>query len=74
MHEAGVVPRWYLNSKIQGVSAFTRHRAGSRVALDTALQSLVDSGYLRQYNDAKGGTTFKFNGKAYAILRLPEDV
>lgn len=73
MHEAGVVPRWYLSHKVSGVSAFNKHKAGSRIALDTAVQSLIDSGYLRQYNDAKGGTDFKFHGKAFAVLRLPED-
>lgn len=72
MQENGIVPRKYLQIRVARVTAFSSHRLGSSSALDMALRSLVDSGYIMEV-DTKGlQDAYNFHGKCYRILTLPD--
>lgn len=71
MHKQGIIPRQYLQIKIQKQASFTQHKLGSTAALDQCLRSLVDSGYLMELDKAKQVEAFGFHGKSYRILNLP---
>lgn len=68
---AGIVPRKYLQLNTQKITAFTTHRGGSNVALDSACKSLIDSGYIVEMDKAKVINDYEFHGKCYRIINLP---
>jgi hypothetical protein len=53
MQEMGIVPRKYLQTRTSGVAAFEKHPLGSRLALDKAIQSLIDNGHIMEVDKAK---------------------
>jgi hypothetical protein len=71
MHEHGVVPRSYLQIRTTSLPAFHNHRMGSSKALDEAIRSLTANGYVKEVKEHDLTDTYRFNGKAYRILRLP---
>lgn len=72
MRRAGVVARKFLQNKLQRVNSFVKYRAGQSVALDSTIRSLIDSGYLAEVQKANMPAEWKFHGKAYRILSLPD--
>lgn len=72
MRENSLVPRSYLQMRTATLPAFANHRFGSAKALDEALRSLVDSGYVMEADKAKVIDAYSYHGKAYRILRFPD--
>lgn len=62
----------YLQVRAASLPAFNNHKLGKNRALDDALRSLVDSGYLREVKPHTLVEQYNFHGKAFRILRLPD--
>lgn len=67
-----IIPRSYLQVRIQRVSAFTNHKQGANRAMDDTIGSMVASGYLLEAQKDKIAEAYNFHGKAYRIIRLPD--
>ena len=71
LHAAGIIPRKVLQIKCARVGAFTTHRNGATNAMDMAMRSLCDSGWIVEMDKLKLSTDYGFHGKAYRIINLP---
>jgi hypothetical protein len=71
MRENGIITRAYLQVRASSLPAFVNHRFGKNRALDDALRSLLDSGYIMEVKGHKLIEDHSFHGKAYRIVRLP---
>lgn len=71
MHTDGVVPRRYLQMRTSDTAAFKAHPLGSTVALNNAIQSCVDSGYIVEIPRDKAGALYTFQGRCYRVVLLP---
>jgi len=74
MRQAMIVPSQYLLAKCQRLNSFMAHKLGSTVAVRETIRSLCDSGYIEEMNKAQTAERFKFNGKSYKILNLPDQM
>lgn len=71
MQEQGIVPRKYLLTRTHRMAPFTSDRRGATVALDLAVRSLIDSGYICEIDKVKLVEDYSFHGKCYRIMNLP---
>lgn len=71
LRDAGIIPRSFLQIRTSRVTAFTNHRLGSTMALDSALRSLCDSGYIMECNKDKVIKEYGAHGRCFRILNLP---
>lgn len=67
-----IVPRSYLQIRLQNASAFVNHKNGSNKALDDTIASMVASGYIMEASKDKVSAEYNFHGRAFRILRLPD--
>ena len=74
IHKAGIVPRKYLQTRCGRITSFATHRNGSVSAIDLAMRSLVDNGYVVEMDKMKLATEYAFHGKAYRVIHLPLSV
>lgn len=72
MKTAGLVPRRYLQMRTSDVASFTQHKLGATAALDLAIRSLVDSGYMKEELKDKVASQFNFHGRCYRVLALAD--
>lgn len=72
MHRDGFVPRSYLQVRTQTLAAFCNHKLGARRALDEALRSMVDSGWLMELKHTVAVDNYGHHGKTFAVLNLPD--
>lgn len=70
LHKDGIIPRKYLQINTQRTPAFSTARNGQNNALDGAIKSLIDSGYLAEVTKDKLANKYKFHGKAYLIVSI----
>lgn len=70
MVKDGIVPRKYLQVRTRTVSSFNQHRLGATAALDLALKSLTDSGYIVEADKGKVLAEYAFAGKSFRVLQL----
>lgn len=70
MRTTGVVPRKYLQRNVSSASAFNNHKLGAAKALDDAIRSLVDSGYIVEIAKDKVPIEWGPQGKCFRILDL----
>lgn len=73
MREKNIIPRSYLQIKTQSVAVFSNHKMGANRALDETVSSMMASGYIMEIEKSALSEAFNFHGKAYRILRLPDD-
>lgn len=70
LHRAGIVPRSYLQTKLNQAWVYTTHRLGSTYALNETIKALIDCGNIAEIDKLKamehGGT-----GKCYRVLSIP---
>lgn len=71
MQKDGVVPRRYLQMRTSDTASFKAHPLGATVALDKAIQSCIDSGYMVEMPKDKAGEMYTFQGRCYRIVQLP---
>jgi len=74
MRENSIVPHQYLQIRIQRTPTFTSHRFGANKALEDAVRTLLTNGYLMEVQKDKISDAYNFHGKAYRILKLPDDI
>lgn len=73
MQKDRIVQRKFLQFRTCRIPAFCKHRSGSATAaLDLAIRSLVDSGYLKEMSKDKLLPNYGFQGKCYLIIDLPQ--
>lgn len=72
MRQNSIVPRNFLQIRTARVASFYQHRAGGKAALDMAIQSAIDNGYLMEVDRAKVAEAYNYHGKAYRVIRLPD--
>lgn len=71
MQKGSIIPRSYLQIKVQNTASFYNHRLGANKVLDETLNSLMGSGYIMEVQKDKLVETFSYHGRAYRILKLP---
>lgn len=71
MVAAGIVPRSYLQIRLQRISTFSAHPMGANRAMDDTLRSMVDSGYIIEVPKDKLATDYGFHGRAFRVVNLP---
>lgn len=72
LQQSGIIPRKFMQMRCARVSSFTTHRNGSTNAMDMALRSLVDSGYLVECDKAKLILDHNFHGRCFKVVSLPD--
>lgn len=72
LRKANIVSRKYLQIYTRTSTAFTRDRKGTVAALDLTIKSFIDNGYLGEAPKDKVHKNYKFHGKCYFILGLPD--
>lgn len=72
MQRDAVVPRKYLQMRTSRVAAFNQHPFGAKRALDDAIQSCCDSGYLAEMPKDKAGEAYTFMGRCFRVVNLPK--
>jgi hypothetical protein len=72
MQRDAVVPRKYLQMRVSRVASFNQHPLGAKRALDDAIQSCCDSGYIVEMDKNKAGEQYTFMGRCYRVVNLPK--
>jgi hypothetical protein len=72
MRQAGVVARKFLQIKLQKTNSFVKHRQGQTAGLDSTVKSLIDSGYIVEVAKDKIPVEWKFVGRCFRIVTLPD--
>ncbi len=72
MHKDGLVPRNYIQTRVQTASAFTSHKLGVNRALEETLAALVQNGYIMEVKHDKVVEGYNHHAKTYRILDLPD--
>lgn len=72
MHELGIIPRSYMQQKVSRHAGYYRHPRGSTFALDLSITNALVNGYIVEADKKHMMSAFKFRGKAYQIVELPD--
>lgn len=70
LKKAGIISRKYLQQKTASLAAFRKFLGGSTKALNDAIKSLLDSGYLIEVDRVEAIKAFNFHGKIYRIIAI----
>jgi hypothetical protein len=68
-----IIPRSYMHSNVASVSAFDKARNGTNAALDGVIAAYIANGFLQEMDKLKLATEQKFLGKAYRVIRIPDE-
>lgn len=68
MRESGIIPRKYLQLRVQRLASFYTHRLGTIGSLDSLLRNLCDSGYFIEISKDKLVESYAFHGKCYRVV------
>lgn len=72
MHKDGLVPRLYLQKRVQTLAAFANHKLGVSKALDEALKSMAANGWVIECKSTTVVEGYGHHGKTYRVLDLPK--
>lgn len=72
MRASGIIPKSYLHLRVSKFTTFINAREGAKNALDAALRTCVDNGYVMEVTKTALSDNFNYNGKAYRVLDLPD--
>lgn len=73
MRAQGIVPRKYLQVRVQKVNSFVKFRNGQTAALDQCLKSMSDSGYIVEIQKDKLPQEWGYHGRCYRIIDLSKE-
>ena len=68
---AGIIPRKYFQIRCSRLTLFSQAKQGGIRALNEAISSLVDSGYLMEVDKIKAAEEHGYQGRCYRITNLP---
>jgi hypothetical protein len=71
LSKANVISKRFLHGRLSQCSQFKNTRDGQTRAIDTALKSLCENGYLSLVDKTELVTKYSFHGIAYRIIALP---
>lgn len=71
MKENQIVPRHYLQTRCARSAAFYNYRYGQTKALEESITNLLLNGALMEVKKESLSEQYKFQGKAYRVLHLP---
>jgi hypothetical protein len=74
MHEEGVVSKSYFQLQTNKAAAFTAGNKGHTIMLDGAIKSLIDQGIIAEVPKEKLLKEYGVSGRAFRIIRLPEEM
>lgn len=74
MRKDGVIPRRFIQLRVGRLPQFSDHKGGAIMAMDHALRSLCDSGYLAEIPLSKLPMDYATAGKCYRILTVPNNL
>ena len=66
-----VVPRRYLQMRINRVSCFAEHKNGTTYCLDTCIKMLIDNGYLMELDKKTSIEKYGGQGRCFRIINIP---
>lgn len=72
MHKDGLVPRHYLQRRVQTLAAFTNHKLGVSRALTEALGNMVADGWLMECKKTAMVDVYGHHGVTFRVLDLPK--
>ena len=72
MKEKGIIPRSFIHMRACRLNAFMTARQGATRALDDAIRSICDNGYISEVDKNKLLEDFATTTKAYRIINLPD--
>jgi hypothetical protein len=67
-----IIPRKYIQQRVARMPIFSGHRSGATVAMDLAIKSLCDSGYIIEVDKVKIAEKFQFHSRCFRILHIPD--
>lgn len=69
MHADRIVPLDYLHKRLLPLAAYRNDRSGATKAMHRAIQTLVETGSIRELNKAEGQQRYGTTAKLYAVAR-----
>ncbi len=72
MQVDGVIPRKYLQIRTARVASFYQAQQGGKRALDDAINSCLDNGYLVEMPKEKAGEQYTYQGRCFRVVQLPQ--
>lgn len=70
--EAGIITHRYLQMRTSQLAQFRKAPMGAKSALEIALRSMMDSGYIVEVAKERMTTDYEYMGRAYRVVYLPE--
>ena len=70
MIRARVVPQKYFAQLTSNIAAFTKHKLGANIALESSIKNLLNNGHLFEISKQRAIDNFNYNGRCYTILTL----
>lgn len=74
LRKNGIIPRAYMQTRLNTDRAFKAHKLGVNAALDSVVKSCLDNGYLVEMSRDKLLTDHAYQGKAYRVVGLPDSM
>lgn len=71
MQRDGVVPRSLIFNRVSRQAAFYKHARGTNTALNDTLRAMEDNGYIVEVSKRELMEKYKYAGKAFRIVHLP---
>lgn len=68
----GVIPRKYMQLRVQRIAAFENHKLGSTRALDDTLRTMLSNGHIMECDKSSVSKNYGFHGKCFMVLELEE--
>ncbi|MFD1217135.1 DUF3987 domain-containing protein [Microbulbifer celer] len=69
-HNPQVIPRRVIQLNTCKLAPFKNHRDGATRAMEAAIKSLVDDGYLWEKDKIKAAEEFSYQGRCFQLLRV----
>ena len=65
-----IIPKRLVLNNVSRINSFVKHRLGATAALNTTIQSLIDSGDVIEVAKQDLIAKYEFHGKCYRLLNM----